>query len=257
MADKQAKEEPEEDGPESQSGKKKGVVLGGGIVGLVAAAYLMFLVAVPSSEGNPPFDGPFLLELTAEPLQVNLAGDGGKHYLVMTLKARYEAYSESYATSAAIDPIFVATEKHALISATRHKTKAELDDQVGEEVFLNEIRDIINPLLFPIHFGGNPEPDQGDEASGLRPGHSVNQSTMRGGYMAHVVHLDSNAKTIALDNGPTVQFEGHEVDLLLESEFGLTLHVDVSHLNDGFQGDVSVGTHGRIVKILYDKFIVQ
>jgi hypothetical protein len=257
MVKKEEEENPETDDQESKSGKKKGIVLGGGIVGLVALAHVMFLMAVPGIPGNPPFSGPYLLDLTEEKLQVNLAGDGGKHFLVTKLKAEYEAYEQGYITSLGADEIFLARKRDALIGVSRYKTKAELDDPISVAAFMEELRTVLDQLLFPIHFGNASEATQPDGTSGLRAGPSIERSTMRGGYQGHVIKLHVLLKTISLDDGPTVQFEGDEVDLLLENEAGLTLFVDVSAVDPSFTGEVSVGTMGRIRQILCDDFIVQ
>ena len=259
MADKKETEEEPTGKAEKEAGrgKKKGIVLGGGIVGLVATAYLLFMVAVPRAPGNLPFQGPFFIALTPEEgLQTNLAGEG-KNYLIMKLSARYEAYDESYATARTADDLYKMDETHALVVLARHKTKAELDAPLGEESFSYEIRDVLNPLLFPIHVGNEESTYEQDGDSGLRPGDSTSRATMRTCFYSHVLKVDGPRGTIALDNGPAVQFDGSETDLLLESETGKTVYVDVTNHDPEFVGDVHVGTFGRITKIRFGDFKVQ
>ena len=76
MADEEeAKEETTEDGAEEAPKKsKKGIFLGGGVLGLVATAYIMSMMAVPSEPEPVPFNGPFVIGLSqaAPDLRVNL-----------------------------------------------------------------------------------------------------------------------------------------------------------------------------------------
>jgi len=259
MADKKENpegEEPEGDAPTAK-GKKKGIVLGGGIVGLIAAAYVVSLVAVPSRIEERAFGGPFVVELSAEPIQVNLAGDNGKRFLVMTLQAEYDAYEETYAANRVTDLLYQARLKDALIGVARQKTKADLDDTVGEEVFKAEVRDAVDPLLFPIHVGNPDSSTSGDEKSGLGPGDSAGRSTMRGGFHRHKLTIDGPRGTIQLDDGPVVEFRGDETNLELLDGQGRVLHVDVSNLEEGFSGEVPVGTFGRVRNVYFGKFLVQ
>ncbi len=259
MADQEETEQ-ESTGEEEKSagmGKKKGLALGGGIVGLVATAYLLFMVAVPRAPGNLPFQGPFFIALTDEDgLQTNLAG-AGKNYLSTKLSARYEAYDETYATARAADELYKMDETHALVVLARHKTKAELDAPLGEDNFSYEIRDALNPLLFPIHVGNEESTYEPDDDSGLRPGTSTSEATMRAGFYSHVLKVDGPRGSIALDDGPAVQFDGSETDLMLESELGKTVYVDVTDHNPEFVGDVHVGSFGRIMTIRFADFKVQ
>lgn len=261
MAEQEEKKEAQEpqDGEQpTNPKKKKGLFLGGGIVGLVAAAYALSLAALPSAQKDMPFEGPFAVELTtAGEVQVNLKGDGAKRYMVMTLQAEYDAYDQAYAGQRVSDPLYQAKLRDVLIGLGRQKTKDDLDDQVGLETFKVQLRDAVDPLVFPLHIGNAEDHRRAHEASGLLPGRSADLTTMRGGFRGHVLHVDANKQTIALDEGSLTQFDGTEVDLLVESERGQVVYVDVSGLTPDFVGDVPVGTFGRVRSILFGKFLVQ
>src|SRR5262245_10485062 len=88
--------------PATAPRSKKGALLGGGVVGLVALAWALSIVAVPSGarhEAAHHVGGPFVADISPSAgFQVNLAGDGGKHYLSLNVKVEVDAFEESYAT---------------------------------------------------------------------------------------------------------------------------------------------------------------
>src|SRR5262245_46385033 len=93
--------------------QKKGVLLGGGIVALIGLAWALSLVAVPSSSSQHQVErrvaGPFMADISPSAgFQVNLSGDGGKHYLSLKLNVEVDAFEESYATSRASKPLYQA-----------------------------------------------------------------------------------------------------------------------------------------------------
>ena len=251
----------DDDAPQEEPQKKsrKGLYLGGSLVALVATAYLLSLMAVPLQEKRVPFDGPFVIDLfpEKEKLQVNLSGDGGKRYLVMTLKAEFEAYSEAYAASRVAEPLYRAMEKDALIKVARKKTKDDLSDHVGEEVFKHEVRDAMDPILFPVHVGNPMDAHKAHEKSGLRAGRSNFEATLRSGFYDNILKVDAPNKTLELGQGPLVSFEGDETDLLVENERGEYVYVDVSGLHADFIGELHVGPFGTIKSIYFNQFLVQ
>jgi flagellar basal body-associated protein FliL len=261
MADRvqseRSEETPAAEEPKKNPRKRKGIFMGGGILALVAAAYIGSLVAMPGSSKSQPFDGPFLADLSSGDIQVNLRGDGGRRYLVMTLKAKYEGYSQAYVAERIADPVYQAELQDALIGLARQKTMEEVSHAVGEETLLVEIQEAIEPLLFPIHVGNEIGFAKPDGASGLRPGASSRSASMRGGFRAHFLHVDQTKSTISLDDGPPVSFDGSEDDLLVEDAKGLCVFVDVTGLEEGFVGDVHVGTFGRVLSILKGRFLTQ
>ena len=74
--------------------KKKGLMLGSGIASLVALAWMLSIVAVPSQRKHAfhPLQGPFIADVPPSTgFQVNLSGNGGKHFLSLTLKVEVDA----------------------------------------------------------------------------------------------------------------------------------------------------------------------
>ena len=263
MADEEEKKENEEGAADAgeeaspKKGKKKSLFLGGGMVALIALAYVLSMMAVPKAPEATPFGGPYVIVLTAEDIHVNLAGDGAKRYLAMMVKAEYDGYDEVYAAARVADPLYQAKLKDLLISLGRQKRKEDIEDALGEEAFKEEMRESVDPLLFPIHVGNELSHAQADELSGLRPGSSSRFATMRGGFKSHKLLVDAENKTIALDGGEAVSFEGNEVNLEIQNENQLNVFVDVTGLNPEFSGEVAVGTFGHLRDVLFDKFIVQ
>lgn len=256
MADKK-NEKPEQGEAEAPKKSKKGLFLGGGMLGLIAAGWAVSLVATPSVKEERLFAGPFVISLSPEDVQVNLSGDGGKRFLVMTLKAEIDAYEEGYAAQRIADPLYDARLKDALIRVGRQKTKDDLADTVGEELFKEEVCEAIDPILFPIHVGNPLDWNGRHEKSGLGPGRSIEDSTLRSGFFAHELHLDAAERKIRLDEGPETTFEGGEEDLELFNEHGDVLFVDVSHVVPEFKGKVNAGVFGRIRNVYFGKLLVQ
>ena len=261
MAKDEDKEPKDGENAEEEAPKKskKGIFLGGGVVGLIALAWVLSLVALPKETTPPPFQGPFLIGLSEEgkDVQVNLAdGDNGR-YLVMKLQGEYEAYDELYAQARVTDPLYLAKLRDVLIGIGRRKSSADLADTTGVEVFKGEIRDAVGPVVFPLHVGNPMKATDSHEESGLAPGLSSRHATMRGGFKSHVLKVDATAKTIQLDGGPVTEFLGNETDLKVVSEFNLHVYVDVTGLRPDFVGEVNVGTFGSLRSVLFDKFLVQ
>lgn len=254
--EKETTEEAADASEEQPKGSKKGILLGGGVLGLVAAGWAVSLVATPSMPEAKMFTGPYVVALSPEDVQVNLSG-GGKRFLVLTLQAEFDSYDELYAGNRVADPLYQAKLKDALIRVARQKTKEDLDDVVGEEIFKGEVHAAIDPLLFPIHVGNELDSNGTHAESGLRPGKSIEESSLRSGFFAHQITVSVSGGTIRLDEGPEVEFEGLEEDLLLQNEHGDVLYVDVTQLLDGFEGTVNAGTFGRVRNIYFGKLLVQ
>jgi flagellar basal body-associated protein FliL len=242
---------------ETPARSRKGMFVGGGMLAVVATAWMLTQLAVPKAPVDAPFRGPFVVGLAQgeEKVQVNLAG--GKSYLVMILKAEYEAYDETYAQKRVLDPLYKAQEKDALINVARQKRKDDLDDSVDEEIFKQALLVAVEPLLFPVHVGNPESPTEADRTSGLRPGRKAAEATMRGGFRAHVLRVDAPRKTIMLDDGPSVTFEGNETSLSVPNAAGAFVSLDVTRLEPDFVGEVNVGTFGDLRSIYFDQLLVQ
>jgi flagellar basal body-associated protein FliL len=241
----------------------KGLFLSGGIVALVALAWALSLVAVPSGgadgdSGHHAIQGPFVADISPSAgFQVNLAGDGGKHYLSLNVKAEVDAFEEAYVGVRADQPLHQAKLTDAVLRIASQKTKSELDHAVGREVFREELRVELDPVLFPVHVGDEHEAEGRHEESGLRPGRSVARSTMRGLFYEHRLHLDATRKTIRLDDGQELSFRGDEEDLFVTDARGQGVYVDVGALEPGFAGQVHVGTFGRVRNVYFSTFLTQ
>src|SRR5262245_34495713 len=244
------------------AGRKKGAFLGGGIVGLIALAWALSLVALPSTATHRGAEhriaGPFMVEVSPSAgFQVNLAGDGGKHYLSLKLTVEGEAFEEAYAGARASQPLYQAKLTDAVLRTAAQKTKGELDNSVGREVFREELRVALDPVLFPVHVGDEHAPENAHEASGLRSGRSIARSTLRGLYYEHALHLDAARKSVRLDDGKAVAFQGDETDLFVADARGKGVYVDVSALHTDFVGEVPVGTFGRVRNVYFNTFLTQ
>jgi flagellar basal body-associated protein FliL len=253
---------PAEAAPAAKPEKKKGVFLGGGVVGLIALAWTLSLVALPSGDGHDEAEhrigGPFVVEVSPSAgFQVNLAGDGGKHYLSLKLDVEVDAFEEAYAGARASQPLYQAKLTDAVLRTASQKTKGELDNAVGREVFREELRLALDPVLFPVHVGDERAPENAHEASGLRAGRSSTRSTMRGLFYEHVLHVDAARSIIRLDDGGEVSFQGDETDLHVADARGKGVYVDVSALHEDFAGAVRTGTFGRVRNVYFNTFLTQ
>lgn len=249
-------------GPEAKQAGKKSLFLGGGILGLVATAWALSLVAVPKGgahrEAEHHIAGPFMADVSPSAgFQVNLSGDGGKHYLSLKLNVEVDAFEEGYAGARAAQPLYQAKLTDAVLRTASQKTKGELDNAVGREVFRDELRIALDPVLFPVHVGDEHSPDGFHEESGLRTGRSIARSTLRGFFYEHVLHLDTAKKTLRLDQGKELAYQGDEVDLFVADAFGKGVYLDVSGVTGEFDGEIPVGTFGRVRNVYFNTFLTQ
>jgi flagellar basal body-associated protein FliL len=242
--------------------RKKGVVLGGGVVGLIGLAWALAITAVPKGgahdERTHKIAGPFVVDVSPSAgFQVNLAGDGGKHYLALELNVEVDAFEEGYATARANQPLYQAKLTDAVLRTASQKTKGELDSGVGREVLRDELREALDSVLFPVHVGNEHAPDATHEESGLRGGRSIASSTLRGLFYDHVLQVDGERKSLRLDDGTEVRFQGDESDLFVSDARGKGVYVDVGGLHAEFVGRVQVGTFGRVRNVYFGKCLTQ
>ena len=246
------------------------------MIGLAVACALggtLALVAIPKkAEHKHALEGPFVAQLSKENLQVNLSGENGKRYLVLGLNAEYFAYAESYVAArlggaapagghgsdaAAADPLYTAMLKDTLLRVAGRKTREQVEDPVQMEAFLMEVRNAVDPLLFPVCVGDSSSPRVADSVSGLLAGESVMDSTFRGFLHEHALRVDSLHKTLRLDDGPETTFHGDERDLRVSAADGATVYLNVMHLEPTFSGDVPIGVAGRVRRIYRQQVLVQ
>jgi hypothetical protein len=264
MADEEKKEDEDAaPGEEEVSPKsKKPMFLGGGIIGMIAAAYIVSMVALPGDSKAPPFDGPFSVNLLEDAVQVNI---GGPDYLNMKMPAiKYEAYNESYGAARLGDLVNQRDIRDELQRLGKRTTKDIIGTELGEEVFRQEAIEMLTPIVFPVHVGNMERADRPHVESGLSTGASIDRSTMRGGFKAHIIHLNTFKGEISLDDGPVILYDQAQgdmdlvkADLMLESESGQVIYVNVTELTPEYIGEINVGTFGRIIKLTFDSFITQ
>ena len=245
-----------EDGSASTGKKKKGLIVGGGFVALIATAWVAATMAVPSVPQRLRFEGPFVAPLSDTDVMVNLQGDGNKRYLVMNLNIEFDAYEADYVEVRRLDALYASQLKDALISVASRKEIEQVSDEVEKEIFKDEIREAVAPIIFPIHVGESPTGGP-DELSGLRPGISTARATLREPHAEHVLHLNAVDRTVRLDDGPAVKFRGTETDLLVSDGLGRTIYLDVTRVKEDFDGDLKVGVHGRARNVYWEKILVQ
>jgi flagellar basal body-associated protein FliL len=267
---KDAKPAEETEAPKS----KKKLLVGVGAVAVVVLGAVASMMAIPSKKAERHLiEGPFVAKLSKNELQVNLAGESSKRYLVMILNAEFFAYDEAYAiarlggggggggehgaAAATGDPLFAAMLQDALLEIAARKTRDQVTDSVQIEAFLEEVRTALDPLLFPVYVGEGHDLNKPDAKSGLRAGESIMESTFRGMLYEHHIAVDSAKHTLRFDEGPAVGYQGTERDLKLENELKQCVYVDVTAIDPEFNGEVPVGVPGKVRRIYRDKFLVQ
>jgi hypothetical protein len=225
------------------------------IVALGAAAALL---AVPARVAAPRLSGPYVVDLSPrEGYQADLAGRGGRNHVALRVEAECEAYDAGYPAARAADALVAARVRDAVLRCAWRTTKAQLDREDGPDALRAAIAREVEPLLFPVHVGDPRDPRGADQPSGLRPGASIARATMRGSFHEHRIEVDARARTLALDDGPSVAFAGDERDLTLADARGRTVAVDVTALRAGFSGEVRVGVVGRVRGVLLPTFLTQ
>lgn len=258
MADDNENPEENEGGaPEGNPKKKKLMLFGGGGVAVIAAAFLTAALATPAKKEYKVFEGPWITPLTPEKIQVNLKGANRTRFQVFAAEAYFEAYDQQYALDRAIDPTYVALVKDMVVRVTSRRTIDEVDSEVGRTAFREDMRQSIDPLLFPVQVGKTATPADQDPRSGLKVGISSIRSNFRIPLYDGVLHVDEPGRTVRLGRGQPVPFEGTEKDLRVEDEHGRYVFLDVTRVNPGFQGEVMIGVHGRIREILLTEWNTQ
>lgn len=255
MAD--AKETPPEvvEGEEPQKKSKKGLFLATGMLALVGVGYFGATMGVPANQTIPQYEGPFVVPLSADNINVNLATANGSTYLLMKLNAEFDAYTAGELEGRLEDPLFLAILQDQLLTLASTKTEDMISSKDSQDAFMVEIRAAIDPICFPVHIGDSPDPFGADSKSGIKPGDSTLNANLRGRYFDHVLHVDALAKTLRLDEGEAVGFVGDEVDLVVTNAEGDFIFVNVTGLEADYVGDLRVGVKGRIRRILREYFV--
>jgi len=241
---------------------KLGILVGA--VTAVALGGVLALLAIPKKDApKPKLEGPFVARLAKEDLQVNLAGENGKRYLVLALSAEYFAYDQASVLAHlgvegdAADPLFATRLRDTMLRMASRKTREQVEDPVQMEAFLMEVRGALEPILFPVCIGDSTTPQTRDTKSGLRVGESVMESSLRSLLHERALTVDAGRKTIRLDGGPETAFRGDERDLRVTGSTGEFVFVDVTGLDPDFSGEVPVGVQGRLRRLYRDQVLVQ
>lgn len=250
------------DGQAEPTPKKKLGVLVGAVAFLVLGAGTAVMAVPKKPDPVPRLEGPFVARLSKEDLQVNLAGENGKRYLVLGLSAEYFAYDQAavlnqLGVEESKDLLFTTRLTDTMLQLAARKTREQVEDPVQMEAFLMEVRAAVEPLLFPVCVGDSNTPQARDTKSGLRVGESVMESSLRGLLHDHEIKLDGSRKTIQLDEGTKVKFTGNERDLRLTAPNGEFTFVDVTGVDPDFSGTVPVGVQGRLRRIYRGQVLVQ
>jgi hypothetical protein len=269
---KEEKKDDQAAAAQAEASKKRMVVIGGA-VGAVLLGGIVSVMAIPKKKVERHLlDGPFVSKLSKNEIQVNLAGEGSKRYLAMELNVEYFAYEESYVThrlgtggaggghddkAGSGDPLYLAMLQDSLLQIASRKTRDQVTDPVQIEAFLEEVRVAVDPLLFPVCVGDSHGQTTPDTKSGLRAGESIDESTFRGMLHEHHVEVDATKHTLRLDDGPTVQYQGTERDLMLDNGHKQVVYLDVTGIDPEFVGRVPIGIAGKVRRIYRDKFLVQ
>lgn len=257
MAEEQEnEEEPKDESEQTPSPKKKALLLVGGAVAVPALAFALALMAVPGERKVPKYLTGLVGPLTEAKIQVNL-GNQMERFFVFEHNVVYEAYEDTYYGNRTSDPLYVAYLTDALIGLAASKSPDQVYEIAYESAFREEIKNVVEPLLFPVHVGHGSALTETDPESGLKPGLSWLLATFRGPFYEHVIRIDDDKREIQLDQGPVVKYEGDERDLVLYSENEETVYVDVSEVVDGFRGEVQTGVMGRVLQILKKDTLIQ
>ncbi|MFT5048660.1 MAG: flagellar basal body-associated protein FliL [Chlamydiales bacterium] len=243
-----------------EEGSKKGkgpLMIVGAIFGLIAAGAAAASFAVPAKDSVRRFSGPYHHSLFEEKFNTNLRDNDQRRYLQTLLDCMYIAYDETYLAKRATDPLYDPILRDVVGRIISTKTLVETYQGAAREAFLLELRDALNPVLFPVHIGETTRPMARDSVSGLRPGISFGETNFRGGFHSHVLKVNSIEKTLQIDEGEVLTFDGDEEDLKLLTTSGDTLYVDVTEIELEFEGEVKVGVHGRIRQLFARELIAQ
>lgn len=263
MADEENKDDPEaEDGAPEEGGEKKSkgnVKLLGGVIGLIGAGTMLAVIAMPKTTKAPSYVGPSMHVFLPDADMVgNPLDDNFSRYIKFKPSCSYMAYDIAYPESRRLDPHYETILKQAMQFTISQYRIDEVMAGANRDAFAAALKDVAEPILFPVHLGPTASPYDPDEESGLRLGDSQDRDgTFRGPFHDHVLKVNAPKKTIQLDDGPEVNFNGGEYDLLIEAEDGSKLYVDVINLDKEFEGEVNVGIMGRIRRMFTGDIIAQ
>jgi flagellar basal body-associated protein FliL len=242
---------------ETPSKKNKKLLLGGGLASIVAAGALAAVMAVPTKETTRNYSGPFSQTLFLEDFTVNIQEEGRTRFLKINPVAMYLAYEPKYLMTRMKDELYVPEVQNMVFQIASRKTLDEIYGEVNESTFMEELKDVLDPVLFPVHIGDSSLPWDLDSASGLRPGLSSDKTTMRGRFDEHVLHVDAPQTQLWIDDGPRATFVKGDLDARVITSEGDVVFLDTSGLKPGYVGQVKIGVQGQIMRIRPGMPLVQ
>lgn len=241
---------------EPGSKKKNKLMLGGGFVGIIAAGAIAAMVALPGKMEKRTFAGPFSLSLFEEQFSCNIE-QGRTRFLQMSPVANYFSYDPLYMQARVSDELYKAELQTTVFNISSRKSLDDIYGEVNKETFMEELRDALDPVLFPVHIGDSKLPWDFDTASGLRPGISSNKNSFRGRSEDHILHVNQPTSELWIDDGPKTEFIVGELDARVFNTDGEVVYIDVSGVKEGFSGELSIGAQGMIIRILPVGLLVQ
>ena len=257
-ADEVEQQEGEEQAEDSEKPtSKSSFKLLAAIVCLIAVGSTLAVVAIPSKEKPTRFVGPYFYQLFENPLTVTATDSHGTRYVKFKPSAEYVAYTKKYVPNREKDPFFLSYLNSKILEVSSTKSIDQMLRGAKQLAFAEEIRHAIDSIVFPVHLGDTTHPLDMDEKTGLRPGSSHMDATFRGRIHDHVLKFDGRAQTIQIGTGPVATFRGDEEDLMLEALDGTYVYIDVTGFEADFRGEVPIGCHGKLRKIILNGRIAQ
>jgi len=248
-------EESAEDSPKKSKGPIK---LVGALVGVVGLGAALAVMAIPSGPKEiPKFTGPFFHQLFPSDKTSNTNDDNYKRFIKLSPQVEFFAYDAAYMNTRELDPLYLAWLNDSFGTLVGGKKLDDLLPSSARERFAQEIRHGIEPALFPVHLGETASALEPDPESGLRPGDSYRKNTFSGAFWEHKLKIDSPGKTLTIDEGEPVPFQGTELDLKVTATSGEIVYVDVTNLDPEFVGEIQIGVQGRIRQIFVKDYLAQ
>lgn len=263
MADQKKPDQPDADAAAPEEGgekKSKGnVKLLGGVIGLIGAGTMLAVMAMPKAARAPSYVGPAIHVFLPDADMVgNPLDDNFSRYIKFKPSCSYMAYDLAYPEARRQDPHYETILKQAMQFTISRYRIDEVMAGASRDAFAAALKDVAEPILFPVHLGMTASPYDPEEESGLRLGDSQDRDgTFRGPFYDNLLKVDGPKKTLQLNDGPEVSFNGGEYDLLVEAEDGTKLYVDVINLAEDFEGEINVGIMGRIRVMFTGDIIAQ
>ncbi|MGB0330194.1 MAG: hypothetical protein ACPGPE_00075 [Planctomycetota bacterium] len=226
----------------------------GGLAALIATGSALAMMAIPTKVEEPRMIGPFefnFFELEDQPeVLTNIQDDNFSRYIKFKPTSLVFAYDKNYPAQRRMEQGFIVAMRQAM---SRTVLKYELQHIYDHpEAFNEELRQAAEPLLFPVCIGDAPTSHGRDPVSGLMMGDSQETAgTFRGDYYLHEIKVDAKRGTLQLgEEGPAQSFNGSETNLMVEDPNGKVVYVDVTGVEDDFEGSVRIGVKGRIRRLI-------